>query len=167
MKALIIDNFFDDHYHTYNEIKKLKFYSLKEFNSKFNQKQTWPGTRTEILPLVNLKLSENIVHQFFKKAKGFLDTSKVNIEMYAHQRDKKFSKKDWIHNDLCVGDYTCLIYLSKTNLKSGTKFYSDTKKVIHDVSFVQNRAIIFDSRYLHSAYGHHDGRLNVLLTINK
>ena len=117
--------------------------------------------------IVNLKLSENIVHQFFKKAKGFLDTSKVNIEMYAHQRDKKFSKKDWIHNDLCVGDYTCLIYLSKTNLKSGTKFYSDTKKVIHDVSFVQNRAIIFDSRYLHSAYGHHDGRLNVLLTINK
>jgi len=164
MKSLIVDNFFDDFSYIYNEINKLKFYSLKQFNSKFNSSQTWPGTRTEILPKVNLKLSEHIVHQFFKKAKGFFNHQNLHIEMYAHKRDKKYSKKDWIHNDSDVSKYTCLIYLSKHNLNSGTKFYNTKKQVINDVKFVQNRALIFDSRYLHSAYGHHNGRTNVILS---
>jgi hypothetical protein len=164
MKSLIIDNFFDDFSYVYNEINKLKFYSLKQFNSKFNQNQTWPGKRTEILPRVNAKLSEYIVQQFFRKAKNFFNPGDLNIEMYAHKRDKKDSKKDWIHDDVAVSDYTCLIYISKTNLKSGTKFYDNRKKVILDVGFFQNRCLIFDSRYLHQAYGHHDGRTNVILS---
>jgi|TARA_Y100000015_G_scaffold41658_1_gene48036 hypothetical protein len=167
MKSLIIDNFFDNVSYVIDEINKLEFYSVKQFNNKFNENQTWPGTRTEILPRVNTKLSEYIIQQFFTKAKNFLNPQDLSVEMYAHKRDKKYLKKDWIHNDVPVADYTCLIYISKTNLKSGTKFYNIKKKVILDVAFFQNRCLMFDARYLHKAYGHHDGRTNIILSFRK
>lgn len=165
MKIQIIDNFFEDLLPIHNKVKSLKFYKLKEFNTKFKTNHNWPGVRTEIIPKVDLELSQIVMKVFLTKFRNFLDSGNSQITMYAHQRDKKDSKKDWIHNDSDVSKYTCLIYLSKNNLNSGTKFYNAKKQVINDVKFVQNRALIFDSRYLHSAYGHHNGRLNLSLFI--
>jgi|TARA_R100000149_G_scaffold60287_1_gene29406 hypothetical protein len=167
MKLLIVDKFFEDmqFLNVVNEIKKLRFYELKEFNFKFKDSQSWPGKRTEILPKVNLSLSKKITDQFILKTKSFLEPGDMDIQMYAHIRNKKDGKKDWIHWDADISTYTGLIYLSKSNLKSGTYFYNAKKQMIGDVKFVQNRLLIFDSRYLHKAYGHHDGRLNLLLGV--
>ena len=165
MKLLIVDKFFEDmqFLNVVNEIKKLRFYELKEFNFKFKDSQSWPGKRTEILPKVNLSLSKKITDQFILKTKSFLEPGDMDIQMYAHIRNKKDGKKDWIHWDADISTYTGLIYLSKSNIKSGTYFYNTKKEIISDVKFVQNRCLIFDSRYLHKAYGHHDGRLNILV----
>ena len=69
MKLLIVDKFFEDmqFLNVVNEIKKLRFYELKEFNFKFKDSQSWPGKRTEILPKVNLSLSKKITDQFILK----------------------------------------------------------------------------------------------------
>ena len=165
MKIQVVDNFFEDLLPIYNKTKNLKFYKLKEFNTKFKTNQKWPGVRTEIIPKVDLELSQIVMKVFLTKFRNFLDSGDSKITMYAHQRDKKYSKEDFIHTDSDLTKYSCLIYLSKTNLNSGTKFYNEKKQVINDFKFVQNRALIFDSRYLHSAYGHHNGRLNLSLFI--
>jgi hypothetical protein len=44
-------------------------------------------------------------------------------------------------------------------------FYNVKKEPITDIKFVQNRMLLFDGGYLHSAYGHHDGRLNITISI--
>ena len=48
-----------------------------------------------------------------------------------------------------------LVYLSETNLQSGTSLYDENDKLITDVKFIQNRALIFDSRYSHAAINNH------------
>ena len=96
MKLLIVDKFFEDmqFLNVVNEIKKLRFYELKEFNFKFKDSQSWPGKRTEILPKVNLSLSKKITDQFILKTKSFLEPGDMDIQMYAHIRNKKDGKKD-------------------------------------------------------------------------
>ena len=126
MKILVIDKFFEDmqFLNIVNEIKKLRFYPLKEFNLKFRDSQNWPGERTELLPKVNLSLSKKITDQYMLKTKGFLPPGDMHIQMYGHRRNKKDGKKDWIHWDADVSTYTALIYLSNTNLNKCSNNFS-------------------------------------------
>ena len=65
-------------------------------------------------------------------------------------------------------DFAFLIYLSDTNLDSGTKMYLsvDEDKETCLVNFVQNRFVMYDANLPHSAYGNYgknlsDGRLTI------
>ena len=71
-----------------------------------------------------------------------------------------------IHQDWPNDDYSMLVYLSPTNLKSSTRLYDDKNNMIDEIKCVQNRALIFDSKYYHTAYGSYgtnvdDGRLTL------
>jgi hypothetical protein len=166
LKHIIIDNFFDNFHLIENEFKKIPLYNLKKFNKKFEQQQTWPGSRSNYLNkefpfLFNLFNKEFI----FKFGDIFKDINMI-VDSHIHLRLKSDNVKDWIHRDSDQFIYTCLVYLSKTNINSGTYLYSEDNQVISDVKFIQNRAFFFDSRYLHLAYGHHgssidDGRLTL------
>lgn len=63
--------------------------------------------------------------------------------MYAHKRLDKDKNKDFIHVDPTD---TALIYLSETNINSGTVFYrnvpdSDKPQLIGDVKFIQSNCV--------------------------
>ena len=65
---------------------------------------------------------------------------------------------DWIHKDDPPHDYTCLIYLGDTNLKSGTTLYNDNHEEILHVPFLKNRAVLFSSKYWHKSTENFNGR---------
>ena len=85
---------------------------------------------------------------------------------YVHARFDGDDKGEWVHQDNYR--YASLIYLSPTNLQSGTKLYSsEDHKEINDFKFIQNRYIQYDASYFHSAYGNHGTNIdNCRLTIN-
>ena len=78
-----------------------------------------------------------------------------------HKTKETFESKpieDVFKIDLNEPSETAKLYLNNNN--GYTKIVGGDK-----VESVQNRLLIFDSRYLHKAYGHHDGRLNLLLGV--
>ena len=88
-----------------------------------------------------------------------------NISAQLHLRLNIDNEKDWIHKD-DEYIYSILIYLSDTNLKSGTYLYDENENIINDIKFVKNRLIMFSSQYKHKGYGYYgtnidDGRLTL------
>lgn len=169
MQHLVIDNFFEQFKFIEFEFKRIQRFDKDMFNLIFKENQNWPGSRSEFL----LNKQPFLFNLFLKEFKKFnFDLSFYDVSLYTHLRLAKDNVKDWIHSDDDSGEYTCLVYLSETNLDSGTYFYSKDKKIVSDIKFVQNRAILFDSRYLHSAYGHYgsdvnDGRLTLNCFLKK
>jgi len=163
MKCIIFDNFFDNFNIMENSFKNISLYEKDEFNSKFSSQQNWPGKRSNFLHLENPFLFNLFTHEFNNK----IGANYKKIDSFIHLRLTSDLNKDWIHHDANQCHFTCLIYLSKTNLDSGTYVYSENKEIITDVKHIQNRAFFFDARYLHSAYGHHgDDINNGRLTLN-
>ena len=75
------------------------------------------------------------------------------------------NKKDWIHTD--PDDYTMIVFLSKTNLKSGLNIYDENEQVTQNIKFLQNRAVIFNSKQYHkSSLNYGDNIDNGRLTLN-
>lgn len=123
---------------------------------------SWPGKRSlnlsEAEPFLYLQLMHLIENQF-----NLVLSNYSSIDAYIHLRLKEDDAEDWIHTD--PGD-TILIYLSPTNLSSGTSFYSDDEQEITTVKFVQNSAVFFNGQIKHkslSNYGENleDGRITV------
>lgn len=160
-----IYNFFDPLYvdSIYNECKKLKFYSLEEYEQKFGSIGTWPGQRTE--PFIR----SNPI--FYSYLASILKNHDIYFENYreafaaCHIRYAEDEKKDFIHKDDAD---TVIIYLSRTNLESGTKFYADDlKSEISCSRFVQNSAVFFKQGMAHGSFGNHGNNIdNVRMTIN-
>jgi hypothetical protein len=102
-----------------------------------------------------------------------LEEKSWNINTFLHLRLDKDKDKDWIHVDE-TEDFAALIYLSETNLNSGTKIYDQNENIINDIKFVKNRFVMYSAKYKHMGYGHHgkninDGRLtfNLFMKVNK
>tara|TARA_A100001015_G_C14950754_1_gene696640 strand:- start:1195 stop:1449 length:255 start_codon:yes stop_codon:yes gene_type:complete len=75
--------------------------------------------------------------------------------------------KDWIHKDDVKSQFSGLVYLSPTNLESGTRFYDDKENEIADIKFVQNRFVFFNGNYNHMSIGNHGTNIeNGRLTLN-
>jgi hypothetical protein len=156
MKHIVIDNFFDDFNNIEHHFNTIKLYTLAQYRKQFDENSNWPGRRSDYLHRAEPFLY-NLYNKEFKK---FELKGRYNVDSFVHLRENK--KDDFPHRDNQYGiEYTCLVYLSISNLNSGTYLLSDDKKIITDVKFVQNRAFLFDSRYLHTAYGHHPGRLTL------
>jgi hypothetical protein len=161
MKLQVVDNFFDNLERIESDLKKIKLYSMDEFNEKFNDTQSWPGFRSQMLHKENPILFELFLKEFLQK---FNIKSYFEINLYLHLRLKDDQEKDWIHKDNC--NSSLIVYLSQ-NLDSGTNFYQETKdKEDMVISMLKNRCILFDSHTNHKSklnFGNNleDGRLTM------
>jgi hypothetical protein len=166
LKHIVVDNFFDNFSLIEHSFKNIPLFTLDNYNRKFNDTQTWPGTRSSSIEYESPFLFNLFIKEFDNKIGDVFKNMNVGVKLHTHLRLGKDEQKDWIHRDSNPYVYSFLVYLSKTNLNSGTYIYSENNEIISDIKFVQNRAVFFDSRYLHSAYGHHgssieDGRLTL------
>ncbi len=175
MKIIQYDGFFPSIDFILPDIKKIPLYGLNQWREKFGaQPQTgWPGKRSGDLLQEN-KIFHNYIH-FLILNYNLIDVKSFTTTTYLHLRTEDCNQNDFIHSDHTGGfDESILIYLSNTNLNSGTKIYDLQDNVINDFKFVQNRFIKFPSIMRHQGYGHHgkdilDGRLtlNIFLTYDK
>ena len=149
MDAIIVDNFFDNFRLIENKFKDARLYSLSEYNKKFKKEkkfyESWPGKRSSPLVNYNPFLYNLIMKELFKKDDNL----------------------DWIHTDSGEGyTHTLMVYLSKTNLSSGTVLYDQNKQPTTTIGFVQNRALLFNANIWHRSLNNHgsnidDGRLTL------
>lgn len=149
----------------YSLCKKLEFYSNEDFNKKFpHDQQSWPGLRTE-----NLKHSCPFlyihIHTLLQQSLMFNYNQYSDISMYCHVRFEEDDPKDWVHVDPTD---TAIIYLSPTNLNSGTNFYDGEKEnVIGSTNFVQGSCVFFNQGIAHRSIGNHGTSIDdARLTIN-
>ena len=143
--------------------KKLKFYSSDEHKKQFpNEGSNWPGFRTEDLNRCCPFLYVHILTLLEKSIK-MKYTEYKKIDMCCHLRLEEDDSKDWIHTD---DSDTALIYLSPTNLNSGTDFYDDQENTVASVKFIQGSCVFFKSGIKHRSIGNHghnmeDGRMTL------
>ena len=165
MKALIVENFFDNFKNIKDNFKSIPLYDLKTFNKKFSDEvQNWPGKRSDNLSIRNPFLFNLIVKEMYEKF-GKILPPHITMSAYIHLRLSK--DKDWVHKDR-NHDLSLLVYLSETNLNSGTCLYEeDDGPPSTTINFVQNRALLFDSNVLHKSLHNHGNDIdNGRLTLN-
>jgi hypothetical protein len=86
------------------------------------------------------------------------------IAAFVHLRTEKDDALDWIHKDQCD---TILVYLSESNLNSGTTFYTDQEEMILDLRFLQNASVFFDGSISHKSRLNYGNSLeNSRMTLN-
>lgn len=125
--------------------KQLKFYAIDEFKKISGHTHVdFPGKRTTQLkdcaPFFYINLV-NLCYERFNVKLEPLDG------VYCHARFAN-DKPDWIHTD---NARTIIVFLSDTNLNSGTCFYDDADQQTMDVGFVHNRAVMFDGNIAHKS----------------
>ena len=162
-----VENFFPRLELILPEIKKIKLYNQKEFNKFEETSDNWPGFRSLEFRRTNVFLYELINNLMFTKK--MIDKGSYDITAFLHLRLEEHNTQDWIHKDPAL--FTALIYLSDTNLNSGTYIYDENNNVINDIKCVQNRFVIFSGDYNQKGYGHHgnsvqDGRLTFNIFID-
>ena len=166
--VIVADNFFSNFSNIKSHFKKLELYTLEEgenLNMWSGDVGKWPGKRSldfyETEPfLYNLILSE-----FDIRFRNFYQGTSFTCASYAHLRLDKDNEKDWIHADPV--SHTLMIYVSETNLNSGTCFYDENDNLTQTVNFVQNRAVLFPGHIRHKALNNHGTDIeNGRLTLN-
>ena len=175
MDATIINNFFNNFHNIKDEFKKIPLLTLEEMNKKLWAKdkrpENWPGKRSEELAHTNPFLYNLIIQELTSKINLFYNATfdmnaSINLRLESDNQNNNSNEGDFIHSDPC--DYTLMVYLSDTNLKSGTALYPPTGDV-PDVmaNFVQNRAFLFKGFIRHMAiHNHGDSIENGRLTLN-
>ena len=166
-RVVIVDNFFDSFNLLEEHFKKISLYTLEEFYQKPENaqlSQNWPGKRSLLLNNEEPFLQSLIIKEFKQKFNYFLHPRTYNSYSYLHLRLSNDDVLDFIHKDPV--DYTLMVYLSKTNLNSGTILYDKNENPTQTINFVQNRAVIFPGHIKHKSmlnYGNNldDGRLTL------
>jgi hypothetical protein len=158
----VIYDFFHFNENIYNICKKAEFYNVNDFEQKFGGDNTWPGQRTQNLIHYNYTLYTHII--------SFLNVHKIStkdyrvVDAYGHLRFSGDNDIDWVHDDPCD---TAIIYLSETNLESGTSFFATDKQTeISSIKFIQNTCVFFNQGLMHKSVGNHgqdinDGRMTL------
>jgi len=155
----VVDNFFDDLDFILQQANKKEYFNADKLSFETGGINTWPGLRTR-----NLFRDESLFDYILnttKKKFSFTNYDAINLGF--HKRYDEDNEKDWIHTD--DSNYALIVYLSETNLDSGTVFYQEEKEQM-TINFVQNRAIFFRGTYPHKSllnYGQED---NCRLTLN-
>ena len=155
MQTTIIENFFDDFKKVESYMKEINLYKYKD-HPKASPNEKWLGRRSLLLHKSHEKFF-NLFWETFCRKFSYFNNQPINIFSYLHLRLKQ-DGKEWIHKD--DADYSLLIYLSKTNLKSGTILYDKNDKEILNVKYVQNRAFLFSSNYRHKSAGNFGNNKN-------
>ena len=173
LKSIVIDNFFEDINEIYNYVKTLETFNSKNYpnDPKVNTaKIDWPGYRSNQLAGKDVWLTNKFGNAFRKHLTGLI-TGQFQLHMFSHLRLDEHNEADFIHND-SPHIYSMLVYLSPTNLNSGTNLYNENDEMITSFKFVQNRAVLFSSSYKHKAINNHgtdvnDGRLTLNIFMDK
>ena len=193
--VFVLDNFLDPFFFKIvdEEIRKMKFYTmdndphiLNNYDEGSIKKTIYPGSRTEDMSKAHPLLDYYLIRQIERSGSPFV---KGNWEQnkYAYLRLADDEKMEYRHTDSAY-DWAYLIYMSATNLDSGTKFFEseevenlsgeittgvnvkdevDTLAGVTDqIAFIQNRLVMFDCNVPHRAWGDHgttfeDGRLTI------
>ena len=100
-----------------DEILKLDFYN-NENNPSNNSSVIYPGERTELLTRVNPLLDAYIVNSLDMCNTPFTNKP-YNVEQFGHLKYENENNQEYIHKDNSF-DFAYLIYLSDTNLDSGS-----------------------------------------------
>ena len=175
MKTIVIDDFFKDYDRMLELAYKQKYYKREEHPEQREREAKWPGFRTDWLRKTDEGLYWSIVYQIQDHfdIQNNIPTQFAHvfrkrdyqINAYYHYKTEATEKDDGVHVD--AGDYSLIVYMGPTNLKSGTVIVDDYDNPITDVKFVSNRAIMFDSQYRHKGYGAFgDSLQNGRLTLN-
>ena len=199
---VVIDNFFSPKNLKLvtEEVKKMQFWTTHDHPEAFDIKTTdkdgnkityehgyrlqndnqgynwYPGMRTNKFQIAH-SLLDSFIIRHIERTEAIFTQKPWTQHQYAHLRTKDDNKGDFVHQD--PDDWAYLIYLSDTNLDSGTKMYDSIKTAAGTnvrptkedkehtfVSFVQNRIVMFDSLIPHMAWKNHgndlsDGRLTI------
>ena len=165
----VIDNFLPkDLFETvYDEVKGVNLYPIHENANYENLKERgidYPGVRSAPLRDTNKILDNFLIKHIEGYGMPFTNRRFMYVQ-HSHLRVEKDNEEDYIHVDGGM-DFAWLFYLSKTNLESGTKFYTDDEEETSFVRFVQNRFVIFDCNIKHMAFNNYgkdinDGRLTI------
>jgi hypothetical protein len=152
----VYDNFFSNNilHAIIDRAKNTKLYNFDEHKKHVENYNIgyWYGQRSYNLidedKLLNALILDKISfkHVFHRPV--------TMIDSYIHLRSND-TEDDYIHID--PADFSLIVYLSPTNLTSGTKFYTtidetDKDKETMFVRYVQNRAVLFHSGIAHAAY---------------
>lgn len=167
-KVFVVDNFFDFFHIIENDWKKYEYIDAKEWDKRYSKKSNpisaWPGLRTIDLmdidkPLMCLTLStfERKFGKEWKYSNSYIAYGGIQL--------REDGTPDWIHTDDPPYDYSVLIYLGETNLKSGTSFHNENDENILNVPYVKNRAVLFSSKYKHRSISNFKGRYVLSLFI--
>ena len=168
--TIIIDNFFDNFHILEEEFKKIPLLSLNEYPDIKDDGISWPGKRSLPLLKINPFLWQLTVKEIMQKSENrdlVFGSWRMNASL--HLRLKEDDTKDYIHKD---PDYlTMIVFLAKTNFKSGLNIYDEEKNETTNIKYQQNRAVLFDSKKFHksaSNFGNdiNDGRLTLNCFIN-
>jgi len=161
---IVIDNFFDDFDLLKDNFIKLPFFKREDYPLESGDNQgNWPGMRTQSLMRVEPFLYCLFLKNYTEKINY---TPYFKVHTYLHLRLAEDETKDWIHTD-SEFDYSGLVYLSNTNLNSGTTFFDEKDNIVADIKFVQNRFVMFNSKIRHRSTGNHGTTLeNGRLTLN-
>jgi hypothetical protein len=168
--TIVVDNLFDNFEALENSFKKVPLMSFEEYPKTISNTATWPGKRSMPLFEVNPFLCQLVIKELQQKSQNRdLENRTWNINSVLHLRLKEDNEKDWIHTD--PDDLTIIIFLGKTNLDSGIHIYNEQKEETEYIKYIQNRAVIFNSKSYHKAgasYGNNveDGRLTMNCFIN-
>jgi hypothetical protein len=167
----IYDNFFSNN--VLNAIidrsKNTELYTFEEHKKRIENYNIgyWYGKRSYNLVDVDQLLNALILDKLFFR--HLFHRPVTMIDSYIHQRSNN-DKDDYIHID--PADFSLIVYLSPSNLSSGTKFYTSTEETDKDnetmfVKYVQNRAVLFHSGIAHAAYKNFGNDINnSRLTLN-
>jgi len=165
MIHIIKDGFFNYFPMIKDHFKSIPLYNLEDYK-KFAPYADWPGQRSKNLETSSPFLNVLTINEINRHFEFLFKNNSFEVRSYIHMRLDEDDGQDWIHRDSDTSDYTIIVYLSETNLQSGTQIYDDRDNLITDVKFVQNRAFLFDANYRHSAtknYGQNkdNGRLTL------
>lgn len=156
-------NFFPFIKDTYRLCKNLEMYKIEDHPLYENDPNRWPGLRSLELSQTEPFLYLSILEQAQNKL-GLKQELYREILGFVHIRNEEDDSEDWIHKDQCD---TLLVYLSESNLESGTTFYTNEEEVLLDLSFFQNAAVFFDGRISHkSKLNYGDSIENSRMTLN-
>tara|TARA_X000001036_G_C20690132_1_gene809089 strand:- start:197 stop:736 length:540 start_codon:yes stop_codon:yes gene_type:complete len=170
----IIDNFLDKKsFNLINqEIKQMDFFD-KDNDVNIANDADYPGVRTEDWSVKYPLIDNYVIRLLERSGSPFTQGSWVQNQ-YAYLKLAKDEKNEYKHTD--PYDWAYLIYMSKTNLNSGTKFFATLDKEkkfkplegeIASASFVQNRLVMFNSNIVHRSWGDYGTNFaNGRLTIN-
>jgi len=155
--------FYDNIYHACKEVPIFYQKDHPAYNTPETRKIKFPGQRSllfnEINPLFHVSLISEASKVFNVDPNNFSE-----VESSLHLRLDSDDEEDFIHQDTA---HTLLIYLSPTNLNSGTTFYDHEDREIARVSFVQNTAVFFDGSIRHKSLRNFGDNIdNGRLTIN-
>ena len=123
--VIVIDNFFSPNNLKLvtEEVKKLQFWNADDHPDGPDYGY-WPGIRTNKFSIVNPTL-DSLIIKHIKETNAIFTQQPWKQHQYAHLRTEKDNEEDFVHQD--SNDWAYLIYLSETNLDSGTKMYESAK----------------------------------------